>query len=83
VVVPGNREFILESNPELSRLITNATFLINESTSVEGVGIWGSPLTPLYGGAFGRSNARDRLRIYDSIPSRVYPGDQTNVRFAK
>lgn len=65
---PGNHEFILDSNPELSRLITNATLLINETTCVDGVSIWGSPLTPLYGGAFGRSNAGDRLRTYASIP---------------
>jgi Icc-related predicted phosphoesterase len=68
VVVPGNHELILESSPELSRLFTNARLLINESTTVEGVSIWGSPITPLYGGAFGRSNALDRLRIYDEIP---------------
>jgi Icc-related predicted phosphoesterase len=68
LVVPGNHEFILEENPELSRLFTNATLLINESTSVEGLTIWGSPLTPLYGGAFGRSNALDRIRIYETIP---------------
>ena len=71
VVVPGNHEFILESNPELSRLIKNAKLLINESTFVEGISIWGSPLTPLYCGAFGRSNAGDRVRIYDSIPPKT------------
>jgi Icc-related predicted phosphoesterase len=69
VVIPGNHEFILESNPELSRLITNATLLINESTSADWTSIWGSPLTPLNGVAFGRSDAVDRRRIYESIPA--------------
>ena len=68
IVVPGNHEYILESNPELAGLITNATLLVNESVMVGGVKIWGSPLTQHYGGAFGRSNAPDRLRIYNTIP---------------
>ncbi len=33
-----------------------------------GLKIWGSPVTPLYGGAFGRSSDRDRVKIYAQIP---------------
>ncbi len=29
--------------------------------------IWGSPVTPLYGGAFGLSSANDRRWLYDQI----------------
>ena len=68
VVVPGNHEFILEPNPELSWLLSNARLLINEATVIEGVKIWGSPLTPHYGGAFGRSDAPDRVKVYATIP---------------
>jgi Icc-related predicted phosphoesterase len=68
IVIPGNHEYILESNPELRWMITNATLLIDEAVEIEGVKIWGSPLTPHYGGAFGRSNASDRVRAYASIP---------------
>lgn len=69
VVVPGNHEYLLEGNPEFGRLITNAHLLINESVVVEGVRIWGSPLTRHDGGAFGRSHALDRIRIYETIPA--------------
>ncbi len=69
IVVPGNHEYILESNPELAWMITNATLLNNESTTVEGLTVWGSPLTQHYGGAFGRSNSSDRKRIYSTIPA--------------
>ena len=30
--------------------------------------IWGSPVTPMYGGAFGLSSAKDRKRLYAQIP---------------
>jgi Icc-related predicted phosphoesterase len=68
VAVPGNHEFILESNPQFANLITNATVLNNESTTIEGLRIWGSPLTQHDGGAFGRSDALDRIRVYNTIP---------------
>lgn len=68
ICVCGNHEYILESKPELARLITNATLLNNESTTVGSLRIWGSPLTQHDGGAFGRSNASDRVRIYNTIP---------------
>jgi len=68
IVISGNHEYILESNPELRWMINNATLLINEATVIDGVKVWGSPLTPHYGGAFGRSNAPDRVRAYASIP---------------
>jgi Icc-related predicted phosphoesterase len=30
--------------------------------------MWGSPVTPMYGGAFGLSSAVDRKRLYARIP---------------
>ena len=33
-----------------------------------GLKVWGSPVTPLYGGAFGRTSAKDRVALYASIP---------------
>ena len=41
--MPGNHERVLHERPELRRLITNAVFLINESVTIEGVKLWGSP----------------------------------------
>jgi hypothetical protein len=52
-------------------LISNATVLINEYVEVAGLKIWGSPVTPLYGGAFGLSSPADRTRLYAEIPEDV------------
>ena len=54
IVVPGNHEFFLEADPSKRSWLDNATLLINEAIQVEGIRIWGSPITRLYGGAFGR-----------------------------
>jgi Icc-related predicted phosphoesterase len=69
VVVPGNHEFFLEADPSRRSLLSNATVLINESVEISGLKIWGSPVTPLYGGAFGMSSAEDRRRLYAQIPA--------------
>jgi Icc-related predicted phosphoesterase len=68
VVVPGNHEYFLEADPSRRSLISNATVLINEGIEIQGLRIWGSPVTPLYGGAFGLSSAEDRRRLYAQIP---------------
>jgi Icc-related predicted phosphoesterase len=52
-------------------LLSNATVLINEGIEIEGLRIWGTPVTPTYGGAFGLSSARDRKRLYAQIPEDI------------
>jgi Icc-related predicted phosphoesterase len=71
IVIPGNHEFFLEVDPSKVNLISNATVLIDEGTEIMGLKIWGSPTTPLYGGAFGRSSPVDRARLYAAIPDDV------------
>lgn len=68
IVVPGNHEFALEADPDMCRAITNAVLLIDEAITIAGLKIWGSPVTPLYGGAFGMSNPADRRRHWARIP---------------
>jgi len=68
IVTCGNHELAIESDPTLRHLITNGTLLLNESVMVGPAKIWGSPLTP-HSGAFGRSNAAERVNVYDSIPA--------------
>jgi predicted phosphohydrolase len=60
----GNHEFFAEVDPSKCSMLTNAVVLIDEGTEIEGLRIWGSPVTPLYGGAFGRSSAEDRRQLY-------------------
>jgi hypothetical protein len=58
----------LEADPSGRFFLDNATVLINEGIEIDGLRIWGSPVTPLYGGAFGLSSAADRRRVYARIP---------------
>lgn len=71
VVIAGNHEFFLEADPSRRGLLSNAIVLINESVEIMGLKIWGSPTTPLYGGAFGLSSAVDRMKLYSKIPDDV------------
>jgi Icc-related predicted phosphoesterase len=68
VVVPGNHEFFLEADSERRSLSSHASVLINEGIDIDGLRIWGSPVTPLYGGAFGLISPEDRKRLYARIP---------------
>jgi len=68
IVVPGNHEFFLEADPSRRSLLSNAMVLVNEAIEIEGLRIWGSPVTPLYGGAFGMISAEDRSKLYAQIP---------------
>ena len=67
LVIPGNHEFALEE-PRNQGAIANAILLVDSGVEVEGIRIWGSPVTPLYGGAFGMSRAADRKRHWARIP---------------
>ena len=71
ILTPGNHEFLLEADPSKRSLLSNATVLINESIEIERFRIWGSPVTPLYSGAFGMSSAADRKRLYAQIPDDI------------
>ena len=70
VVVPGNHEFVLEE-PRSRGAITNAILLVDSGVEVEGISIWGSPVTPLYGGAFGKSRPEDRKGHWAQIPEAL------------
>jgi predicted phosphohydrolase len=68
ILIYGNHEFFVEADPSRRSMLTNALVLANEGTEIEGLRIWGSPVTPLYGGAFGLSSAEDRRQLYARIP---------------
>ena len=67
IIIPGNHEFILEE-PRNQGAITNAIMLVDSGVEIESLKIWGSPVTPLYGGAFGMSRPEDRQKLWASIP---------------
>jgi Icc-related predicted phosphoesterase len=72
IVVPGNHEFFLESNPERRSVLDNANVLIDESIEIEGLNIYGSPMTPLYGAAFGKPSHKDRQRHWNNVPDDTH-----------
>lgn len=71
IIVPGNHDSLLEDHPFPHSLLQNAALLINEEISILGLRIWGSPVTPLYGGAFGLSSFTDRRKLYVNIPAGI------------
>jgi Icc-related predicted phosphoesterase len=71
-VVPGNHEFFLEANPSHRSLISNAKMLIDEAATVNGLNLYGSPMTPLYGGAFGKSSPTHRRRHWGRVPLNTH-----------
>jgi hypothetical protein len=68
ILVPGNHEFVLEASSSGRFRLGDARVLINDGIDIDGLRIWGSPVTPLYAGAFGMSSAEDRRRLYAQIP---------------
>jgi Icc-related predicted phosphoesterase len=70
IVIPGNHEFVLEE-PQERQTVTNATLLVDSGIEIEGLRIWGSPVTPLYGGAFAILKAEDRKRHWSRVPQRT------------
>jgi Icc-related predicted phosphoesterase len=68
IVVPGNHESFLETNPKRRSLLDNANVLIDEGIEIEGLQIYGSPMTPLFGTAFGMSSPNDRKRHWSKVP---------------
>jgi len=71
ILVPGNHEFFLETDRSKRSMLSKALVLIDEAIEIDGLRIWGSPVTPLYGGAFRMSSAADRRRLYAHIPDDI------------
>lgn len=67
LVVPGNHDKLLE-NPRNRGLLRNAMLLVNAGVSIEGIRIWGSPVTPLPGEPFGMPDLADRKKLWARIP---------------
>lgn len=67
ILVPGNHDFAFEKQAGRD-LITTAVVLIDEGFQVTGLRIWGSPVTPMRGGAFGVGAEHERIKIFARIP---------------
>jgi Icc-related predicted phosphoesterase len=71
LVVPGNHKFFIEENPCKRSILSHARVLIDEEIIIGGLKIYGSPMTPLSGGAFGKSSPLDRKRHWAKIPEDI------------
>jgi len=74
VLIGGNHDFLLEQNPSLfkSLLPSNIVYLEDNAIEIEGIKIWGSPITPwFYDWAFNRRRGEDIQRYWEQIPDDV------------
>ncbi|MDJ1502389.1 metallophosphatase domain-containing protein [Xanthocytophaga agilis] len=70
VIVAGNHDFLFERNAKRAEsLLTHAVYLRNTDVKIEGLTIWGSPITPwFFDWAFNRQRGADIRRYWDRIP---------------
>lgn len=68
ILIPGNHDFRF-ADPKWRRHITAATLLLNEGVELDGIKIWGSPLTPSNFESFGAASEADCGRIFSRIPA--------------
>lgn len=54
IIIAGNHDTCFGENKMLGfKMITNGTYLLNSGVDIEGIKIWGSPLTPTFKGMRG------------------------------
>jgi Icc-related predicted phosphoesterase len=67
-LVPGNHDYLLMAREFRRSLLSNAIVLVNEGIEIEGLRIWGCPVTSLESDAFGVESAKSRREVYSQIP---------------
>ncbi len=70
IFIGGNHDFFLEKEPEvfLTMVPDNCTYLNDSMTEIEGIRIWGSPVTPFHHNwAFNRYPGEDILKHWQLI----------------
>lgn len=70
IVIAGNHDLLFESDSLLANtLITNAIYLNDSGIEIEGLKIWGSPISPNYQNwAFNRECGEEIKKHWDLIP---------------
>jgi Icc-related predicted phosphoesterase len=74
VFIGGNHDFYLEKEPELFELMVPSTciYLNDSMVEIEGIKIWGSPVTPFYHNwAFNRYPGNDICKHWKVIPEDI------------
>jgi len=71
VFIGGNHDFLLEQSSSMFRsmLTDDYIYLENSSVEIEGIKIWGSPITPwFFDWAFNRERGEEIAKYWDMIP---------------
>jgi Icc-related predicted phosphoesterase len=72
IFVPGNHDFLFEKNPDFCKELCNkynVTLLNDSMIDLNGIRIWGSPITPWYNNwAFNRFSGDDIQKHWNKIP---------------
>lgn len=73
VVIAGNHDFGMEKFPDKAHAwISHAHYLNDEEISIDGLRIWGSPITPwFFDWAFNRYRGADIAKHWDLIPEGI------------
>jgi Icc-related predicted phosphoesterase len=72
IFIPGNHDFYFENRPgsEIKKMIPRGVIYLNDSgSSINGINIWGSPITPWYNNwAFNRHRGEPIKKHWDMVP---------------
>jgi Icc-related predicted phosphoesterase len=71
VFTVGNHDFLAENAPSIFKALIpdNCIYLENNGVTIEGIHIWGSPITPwFYDWAFNRQRGADIAKYWAKIP---------------
>ena len=76
IIIGGNHDFLLEKNPSIFRALLEEypglIYLENEATTIEGIKIWGSPVTPFFfNWAFNEQRGEAIRKFWKAIPDDV------------
>jgi Icc-related predicted phosphoesterase len=75
IFIAGNHDFFFESNSDkytLNIVPPDVTYLCDSGTTINGIKIWGSPITPwFHDWAFNRHRGESIKRHWDMIPSNT------------
>jgi Icc-related predicted phosphoesterase len=72
IFIAGNHDFLFEKNPSLAEsfIPKNVIYLNNSSVEIEGIKIWGSPITPrFYDWAFNCDRGEKIRNYWQQIPN--------------
>lgn len=72
IFIAGNHDFLFEMNPSLAQSFvpSNCIYLNNSSIEIEGIKIWGSPITPrFYDWAFNCDRGEKIREYWQQIPN--------------